>query len=336
MQKNQGLIFSFGDKFVSDFHRDMEFLPPNTPLLVCDERGKILYKYRLDIRKECFDDVGLLLCDKELDFYLSQRKNKDSLLLEMSEGRNDDFLVLCKTNGGLSRGVVFSSAENGCTRLSDYFEKLCCYKDYLSSFSDIAFSEMSGLPTLRRLDSRVNGTGHFLELCNFDFLENEERFAFPISAAVDKISSFVSAADYGMTVVVEKLLENDNKAVVVPLRFFRIFISCLGVAARYSKTGKIKVLISEQVKGCISIKITTPCSKEQGTDMFEKAARFALEGLGIPVRTLFSDGIYNLEMMLETHRAEEVTLAEEDELTRQIMYIVSDSALADMIFTIIK
>ena len=336
MQKNEGLIFSFSDKFVSDFHREMEILPTGTPLFVCDARGKILYKYKFETGKDMPDDISLLPDDDELSFYLSERTKRDCLAVEISKDSDDEFLVLSKTETGLVRGVVCSCRESQSKRLCDYLEKLCSYKDYLSSFSTIAFSDLSELSLMKRLTSRINGAGYLMKLCDYDFLENEEKYDFPIVTAMRKLALFVEGNCDGMSVNVKDFTKETQAVVNIPIRFLRIMVSCMSLAARYSKDGKVDVeLFSDNCKE-VKINIFALSYVDVKQDVFAKTITRSLNGMGIDVNMFSGGGKYCIEMQLEISEKKSVSLAEEDELMRIVSGLFAETALCDMVYTIAK
>ena len=334
MQKNEGLIFSFSDKIVSDFHREMEIVPDNTPLFVCDNHGKILYRYRFEMPQNAVDDISALADEEELAFYLAERTRHDCIVVEMTRDKSDQFIVLSKTESTLTRGVVCSCSESTSQRLCDYFEKLCSYKDYLSSFSTIAFSDLHEFSPVKRLMTRINGTSSLMELCDFDFLANEEKYYFPLVAAVQKIAAFVEANCEGLKVDVTDRLDGFEAIVKIPLRFLKLLVSCISLAARYSKNGRVSAEICS-VCGCkANINISTPSYVDTNSDILAKTITHSLNGMGIVVNIHSHRGMYTIEMELSTEEKKAVSLAEEDELMYIVSELLSQTYLSDMVYTI--
>ncbi len=320
-------------RIFSKFCMDMEILPPYTPLFLVDESGHIVNKKRLKTDKTDFESLYNLAADDEAPILYHKNRTCDAYAVcgKIDDGKN--YIVVSKDKDGFSRCVVCSYSERGCIKLHDYIEKLCCYKDYLDSFANLAFSSMVRLPAKRLFRTKLSGAIELAELGSGAENDSERRISFPIATALDKLGAFVSKSGGGRLELVQDGASFES-VVNVPEVFLKLVVSAMALVLRHSRNSSVKVsaLLMPSEK-CVRIMLDAK-SDGKNEDVYEKALVSAFEARGISCLVRESDGEYSLFIDAPLEERAELVLSDIEVVSLRLDELLSEKELSDLYFTI--
>ena len=250
-------------------------------------------------------------------------------------GRIDDgknFIVVSKDRDGFSRCVVCSYSEDKCIRLHDYIEKLCSYKDYLDSFSSLAFSSAARLPAKRLFRMKLSGALELVNLASGRENDGERRFSFPVSLALEKLCAFASKTGSGVVEFSDKGVDAET-VVNAPEAFFRLIVSAAALVMRHGVNAKVSVSAEKLTDDLARIVFVTQ-SRKEGRDIYESALVSAFRDRGIDCRVLDDAKEYSLFVDVPLEKREKIVLADVYEISTRIDFLISEQVLMDMYCTI--
>ena len=320
-------------RIFSRFCMDMEMLPPYTPLFLVDESGHITNKKGLKTSKTDFESLYNLVSQAEAQSLFHKMHTCDAYAVsgKLDDGKN--FIVISGDSDGFSRCVVCSYSEKGCVKLHDYIEKLCSYKDYLDSFSNLAFSSMARLPVKRLFKIKLSGALELAELSAGTQNDSQRRISFPIGVALDKLAEFVAKSGGGSIELLRQGSDFDC-VVNVPELFFKLMVSAMANAVRYGRNGKVQVS-AKALPRDKSVRITLLAKGgEQGEAVYEKALVRAFEARGMLCGIREYDGEYMFYVDLPVKDIDKAVVSDVDVVLKEIDGLMSEQALSDLYFTI--
>ena len=333
MQKHSPVKYRKVTSLFTKFCSDMEMLPSYTPLFMIDSLGRIVNRKRLSLSKESFESIYNLVDAGEIPFIHQKSKICDAYTVKglVDDGKN--FIVVSKDKDGFSRCVVCSFSEDRCIKLHDYIEKLYSYKDYLDSFSSLAFSSSLHIPAKRIFKTRISGALSLVELASGLDKDMEKKISFPVFLALEKLCAFAEKANDAKVVLFGK--DNCSESVVnVPEAFFKLMTSAIALVQRHSINAAVSVYV-QGVPCEEKVKITLICnSKHTENDIYERALLSAFREYGFECGVVDDGKEYALFFDMPLYTKAEIVLSDIIVISERIDALVADSVLVDMYDTI--
>lgn len=317
----------------SKFCSDMEILPSYTPLFLIDLSGRIVNKRKLVTKKEDFESIYNLVFEQELPFMLEESACRDAYAVKGNIDDGKNFIVVSKDRDGFSRCVVCSYSEDKCIRLHDYIEKLCSYKDYLDSFSDLAFSSAVRLPAKRLFRMKISGATELVNLAMGKESDNGRRISFPVSLALEKLCAFASKASGGEAVL-EKNQAAAETVVNAPEEFFRLVVSAAALVMRHGTNSKVHVSVKKNVKKqCARIAFTSKRGAGE-KDIYERELILAFRRRGLDCDVTDGDDEYSLYIDVPLEKREKLVLSDVFAISVMLDDLMDEQVVRDMYYTI--
>ena len=336
MQKNHAVEHSSLQKYFSDFCKDAELLPDKTPIFMTDSRMRVVIK-RGQIRwKDHFENLGGLLPQKEFEFYLSVRKNNDAAAVFLDDGKSKEFAVISKIGGGFSRCVVCCYGEEMCKGLSDYYQKLCSYKDYLDLFSSVVCSNYPKMPVISVLKMRLSGVYHLMNMAFCKPSTDKVReSAIPFITALEKLAGFVekTSSDFGDTCKI--YIDGENVPVMLSVGLMNILVSCMGFVMRNSKDGKLFLNVSEKDRGIAVLSMSVNGCGDAISSIYKDHMLGMLDELGISYRYSKNTGSETFDLELKRASVKDAVISEPEKVQTITDGCLDQKWLEDVIYTII-
>ena len=332
MQKTPPVRLHKSVAVFSRFCADMQILPSYTPIFLVDMSGRIIHKQRLITSKEDFESIYNLIHDEEISFIKEQSFVRDAYAVRGRIGDGKNFIVVSKDSDGFSRCVVCSYSEDKCIRLHDYIEKLCSYKDYLDSFSGLAFSSMARVPVKRLFRMRISGALELVNLASGFDRADERRITFPVSLALEKLSAFAAKMNGASFSFLSEGADSET-AVSAPESFFRLAVSAMALVISHSANATVKVAL--KLENADKVRITfTAKSRGEMQDIYERELISAFRQRGLECGISDNEKEYSLFIDVPVEKKKPLVVSDVAEISAQLDSVMDEQALVDMYYTI--
>ena len=335
MQKNHAIEYHSLQKHFAQFCKDTELLPKKTPVFMIDSHSRIVIKRGNVSDGLVFENLGEILSQKEFEFFTSAAKKGDASAVFLEDGKRKEFAVVSKIRDGFSRCVVCSYGEDGCRGISDYYEKLCSYKDYLDSFSGVVCSNYPRIPIMSMLRMRTSGVYHLMNMAlSESSSDSRKESAVPFVTALEKLSDFVAKTSEGFGDICKISICGSNVPVMLSVRLMNVIVSCMGFVARDSDDGKLLMNVSEKNDVSVILSLCSGKTCETRSGIYKEHILSILDGMGIPNRYYENEGKCTFELELKKAAEREVVLSEPEKIQEIADGCISQEWLEDVICTI--
>ena len=333
MQTDPKLLEKYIKRHTRKLIADSQKLPKRTPILLADKRGKIHYNRRLEENGYTGNNVSLIICEKDKTFYIRNRRRKDSLVLEMKEAEGRDFLVLSKTEDmGIVRGVVCSCSPDNCMKIEEYIERVSRFKDYMSSFPKLIFSEVSAIDPIVRITRLERGSSKLMELSSQDGAGGAAKIDIPLEKMAGKIAKYSVKTQNGLGCSVNISPDLFGMFARVPLKMFELLVLAMVIVVRYSMDKKLVVSAGNIGDNKAKIRMFTDdaIKRPDGGIVFVSAVIRAFNNYGYPLEIIKENGGLCLETVIDWARPDVSALAESDEMFEVLSRVMESPELEDM------
>ncbi len=306
----------------------MDFLSSGTGLFMTDCLGTVINSRYLYFDKDTFPVLCDMVNDEDYLRFLSHKNKIPAFVMCENHSEAKDFVLVIPYKQGFQRGVILKCGDKGFTSLSDYYQHLCTYKDYLSSLSTLSFSPSSQKALSVVFGMKLSGIFHLLKLSSFDDV-SDKGFPCPVVIFLDKVQALVQGMGKNNLIVSGSAI--DNIYIDTIPRFLKIFLSCIALCFRKS-TGDVNLLLSVH-DDSLTFKIhTKSCGCD--FDIFESNIVSALSMNGADFDITRQEDMYQLCIRHKCTRKTKTEVREIAYINARLDELFEKDALTNMFYCI--
>lgn len=334
MQKTNIQSLRLVPKKFSEFCRRSSVLPRTTPLFMIDKRGRTVAKKNITRLPGFFESVAEIISDEGFEDFAAKHGKCDFFAVRLDKKIEKGYIAVSNVGEGLCGCVLCSLSEKGCKKLSEYFGRLCSYRDHLDVFSSKAVTDSAGISAKEVFDSRINGIGYLLNL-HLSYEAQRRKAHLPLMTVFEKIRTFTERINETEALPCNIIIDGDNPSASIQLGFVSVAVSCLGLAARNSCDGRVTVHISGKDKEYATIKIECNGKGSENEDIYAGAVMDAARDYCFGAALHQTKEMLCIEIKLQKAVDERLVVSEPAELDRQLGDILYLDELANMFSAIV-
>jgi len=262
--------------------------------------------------------------------FLSVMESGDVCVAE-SLGEKKSFILVSKEKHNLLRGVVTRFSDEYCKDLSEYFDRLCLYRDYLFSFGDISHITAGSGDVAELIITLIGGVSSLTSLARPD-TDSTRVSIVDADVYIQKFLHLVTeTADIdGFELDFESLPV--TAFIGVSMHVTRFLSACASLLIRQS--GGTKVCANLERAGAkIVFSLSANVSDGENVSIYDKAIVDAASTV-IGFSVFQKDSVIKAVAEFDVILPEKVIVSDKAILSARADELLSDRQLRDIIFTI--
>ena len=329
MRKTSALDLRGLATLFSSLEKETSFLPPHTPIFLADGYGRVLKSRGHLISRLGSSSLCGMMSEENYRKYLSVMETGDVCVAETA-GEKKSFILISKEKYNILRGVVTRFSDEYCKDLSEYFDRLCLYRDYLFSFGDISHITAGSHDVTELIITLIGGVYALTTLSHPD-TDSTRSAVVDADTYIQKLLRLIArTSDCGFD-----RLSFESPPVTafigVSMHVTRFLAACASILIRQSGGNVCASLerVGTKVFFSLSAKV---CGGENGS-IYDKAVSSAANTV-IGFSIFRSNGIIKAVAEFDIILPEKVVISDITLLSENISELLSDRQLREIIFTI--